>query len=100
MLLWLWHRQAATSLTGPLPWEEPPYVASVALKKKLIIFASDFPILMVACQHTSSQQDKCTVPIISCKRSKPDNIQYKQGYGEIKGINCQDIFGGSLTVSY
>ena len=32
VLLWLWHRQAATALTGPLAWE-PPYAAGMALKK-------------------------------------------------------------------
>ena len=30
--LWWWHRLAATALIGPLAWE-PPYVASVALKR-------------------------------------------------------------------
>ena len=31
MLLWLWHRPAATTLIGPLAWE-PPYAAGVALE--------------------------------------------------------------------
>ena len=29
MLLWLWHRPAATAPIGPLAWE-PPYAAGVA----------------------------------------------------------------------
>ena len=29
LLLWLWHRPAATALIGPLAWE-PPYVAEMA----------------------------------------------------------------------
>ena len=33
VLLWLWHRLAATALTGPLAWE-PPYAAGVALKRQ------------------------------------------------------------------
>ena len=33
MLLWLWRRPAAVAPIGPLDWE-PPYAASVALKKK------------------------------------------------------------------
>jgi len=32
LLLWLWHRLAATALIRPLVWELP-YAASVALKK-------------------------------------------------------------------
>ena len=32
VLLWLWHRPAATALIRPLPWE-PPYAAGAALKK-------------------------------------------------------------------
>ena len=31
MLLWLWHRLAATAPIGPLVWE-PPYAEGVALK--------------------------------------------------------------------
>ena len=31
-LLWLWHRPAATALTGPLAWE-PPYAAGAVLAK-------------------------------------------------------------------
>ena len=31
-LLWLWHRQAAIALIGPLAWE-PPYAMGVALEK-------------------------------------------------------------------
>ena len=30
MLLWLWHRPAATALIRPLAWE-PPYAAEAAL---------------------------------------------------------------------
>ena len=33
MLLWLWHKLAATALIGPLAWE-PPYASSAALKRK------------------------------------------------------------------
>ena len=33
MWLWLWHRQIATALIGPLAWE-PPYAVGAALKKK------------------------------------------------------------------
>ena len=33
MLLWLWHRLAATPPISPLAWE-PPYAAGAALKKK------------------------------------------------------------------
>ena len=33
MLLWLWHRPAATALIGPLGWE-PPYAAGEALKRQ------------------------------------------------------------------
>ena len=33
MLLWLWHRVAATALIRPLDWE-PPYAAGVALKRQ------------------------------------------------------------------
>ena len=33
LLLWLWCRLAATALIGPLAWE-PPYAASVALKRE------------------------------------------------------------------
>ena len=33
VLLWLWHRPAATTLFGPLAWE-PPYVTDAALKKQ------------------------------------------------------------------
>ena len=33
VLLWLWCRPAAIAPIGPLAWE-PPYAASVALKKK------------------------------------------------------------------
>ena len=32
VLLWLWHRLAATALIRPLAWE-PPYAAGVALEK-------------------------------------------------------------------
>ena len=32
-LLWLWHRQVATALIGPLAWESP-YAARVALEKR------------------------------------------------------------------
>ena len=32
-LLWLWCRPVATALIRPLAWE-PPYAASVALKRK------------------------------------------------------------------
>ena len=32
-LLWLWHRPAAAAPIGPLAWE-PPYAASVALKRQ------------------------------------------------------------------
>ena len=32
LLLWLWHRLAATALTGPLAWE-PPCAVGAALKK-------------------------------------------------------------------
>ena len=32
MLLWLWHRPAATALTAPLAWE-PPYAVVSALEK-------------------------------------------------------------------
>jgi len=31
VLLWLWHRLAATARIGPLAWE-PPYASGVALK--------------------------------------------------------------------
>ena len=33
VLLWLWHRSAATALIRPLAWE-PPYAADVALKRQ------------------------------------------------------------------
>ena len=33
VLLWLWHRPAAEALIKPLAWE-PPYAASVALKRQ------------------------------------------------------------------
>ena len=33
MLLWLWCRQTATALTGPLAWE-PSYAAGVALERQ------------------------------------------------------------------
>ena len=33
MLLWLWHRLAATAPIGPLVWE-PPYAEGVALKRQ------------------------------------------------------------------
>ena len=32
VLLWLWHRPAATAPIGPLAWE-PPYAQGVALEK-------------------------------------------------------------------
>ena len=32
VLLWFWHRLAATALIGPLVWESP-YAAGAALKK-------------------------------------------------------------------
>ena len=32
VLLWLWHRPAATALFRPLAWE-PPYAVGVALKE-------------------------------------------------------------------
>ena len=32
-LLWLWHRPAATALTGPLAWK-PLYAVGAALKAK------------------------------------------------------------------
>ena len=35
VLLWLWHRPAATALIGPLAWE-PPYAAGTALEKAKI----------------------------------------------------------------
>ena len=33
VLLWLWHRLAATAVIGPLAWE-PPYAMGVALKRQ------------------------------------------------------------------
>ena len=33
VLLWLWHRLAATAPIGPLAWE-PPHAMGAALKKK------------------------------------------------------------------
>ena len=33
MLLWLWHRLAATALIRPLAWE-PPYAVGAALKRQ------------------------------------------------------------------
>ena len=33
VLLWLWHRLAATAPIGPLAWK-PPYATSVALKRQ------------------------------------------------------------------
>ena len=33
VLLWLWHRPAATALIRPLPWE-PPYAVVAALKRQ------------------------------------------------------------------
>ena len=36
MLLWLWRRPAAVAPIGPLDWE-PPYAASVALKKQAFL---------------------------------------------------------------
>ena len=33
VLLWLWHRPAATVLFGPLAWE-PPYAVDATLKRK------------------------------------------------------------------
>ena len=33
VLLWLWLRQAAIALIGPLAWE-PPYAAGTALKRQ------------------------------------------------------------------
>ena len=33
LLLWLWHRPAATAPIRPLGWE-PPYAAGAALKKR------------------------------------------------------------------
>ena len=33
VLLWLWHKPAATALIRPLAWE-PPYAMDVALKKE------------------------------------------------------------------
>ena len=33
VLLWLWSRPASTAPIGPLAWD-PPYAASVALKKQ------------------------------------------------------------------
>ena len=33
VLLWLWHRPAATALIQPLAWE-PPYAMGVALKRQ------------------------------------------------------------------
>ena len=35
-LLWLWHRLAAAALIRSLAWE-PPYAASEALKKKMVL---------------------------------------------------------------
>ena len=32
VLLWLWHRSAATAAIGPLVWE-PPYAVGAALEK-------------------------------------------------------------------
>ena len=36
MLLWLWHRSAATALIRPLAWE-PPYAVGEALKKNFFL---------------------------------------------------------------
>ena len=33
VLLWLWHRPAATALIRPLAWE-PPYAVGAALKRQ------------------------------------------------------------------
>ena len=33
VLLWLWHRPAATAPIGPLAWE-PPHAVGVALKRQ------------------------------------------------------------------
>ena len=33
VLLWLWHRPAATALIQPLAWE-PPYALGAALKRQ------------------------------------------------------------------
>ena len=33
VLLWLWYRQAAVALIGPLAWE-PPYAMGMALKRQ------------------------------------------------------------------
>ena len=33
LLLWLWHRLAATAPIGPLEWD-PPYAIGVAIKRK------------------------------------------------------------------
>jgi len=35
VLLWLWHRLAATALIGPLSWERAPYAAGASPKKIL-----------------------------------------------------------------
>ena len=35
VLLWLWHRPAATVLFGPLAWE-PPYAMDLALTRQKI----------------------------------------------------------------
>ena len=42
-LLWLWHRPAATALTGPLAWE-PPYAVGVALKRQKTKKKKKFPV--------------------------------------------------------
>ena len=46
VLLWLWHRLAATALIGPLSWERAPYAAGASPKKILKrLLSEEFPIM-------------------------------------------------------
>ena len=46
LLVWLWRRLAATSLTGPLVWELP-YDVGGALKRKKKFYKMDFLVKFI-----------------------------------------------------
>ena len=72
MLLWLWHRLAATALIPPLAWEIPYAVGAVlkSQKKKSqlnieIPYAPTGPILGIYPEKTIIRKDTCTPMFIS-----------------------------------
>ena len=64
MLLWLWHRPAATALIRPLAWE-PPYATGVALEmaKRQKKKKKKVPIVAQRLQNlTSIHEDAGSIP--------------------------------------